>query len=182
MTVSNRGAIQSRRGRRSRSSTFGFGSINRAFHRSATLVRNAIDGHARVIATMAVNRGVAAAVGNVAVAAVAVVVAAVAVAVAAMASMTTSTQAGEQALTAMARTGAAAVAIAAVARAIAVAVAAVTSNGLLFTAQESDADNREENRDTQKHSSIHPKLLDVLQSTVTGSEHVCAVIAHSSPT
>jgi hypothetical protein len=40
-------------------------------------------------------------------------------------------------------------------------IAAVTSNGFLLTAQQGDADDREKDRDTQKHSSIHPKLLEV---------------------
>jgi hypothetical protein len=78
-----------------------------------------------------------------------------------------SAQPRKQAATTMARAGAiaAAATVTTVTRAIAIRVTAVTSNGFLFTAQEGDADDREKDRDTQKHSSIHPKLLEVSQST-----------------
>lgn len=38
-------------------------------------------------------------------------------------------------------------------------VATVTGDGLTVTAQQGDADNREENRDAQKQCSIHPRIL-----------------------
>jgi hypothetical protein len=39
------------------------------------------------------------------------------------------------------------------------AVATVTGDGLVFTAQHGDADNREENRDAQNQCTIHPRIL-----------------------
>jgi hypothetical protein len=91
----------------------------------------------------------------------------------------TRTQAGKQALAAMASAARAststAAAITSIARTIGIAVAAVASNRFLLTAQQGDADDREKDRDSKQHSSIHPKLLEVSQSTVKGSEHVGAV-------
>ena len=56
---------------------------------------------------------------------------------------------GQEALAAMAASGATARAVAAVARAITIAVAAMTGDGFLFTAQQGDADDREKDRDTE---------------------------------
>jgi hypothetical protein len=125
---------------------------------------------------------VAAAVNGAAVAAAVArrnVAAAVAYAVAttAAAAVVTGAKTRKQALaTAAAVAGAGASTVASVAGAVAIAITTMAGNGLGFTAHEGDADNREKDRDTEKNSSIHPKLLEVAQSTVKGSEHVDAVL------
>ncbi len=55
--------------------------------------------------------------------------------------------------------GASAAAIAAVAAAAGAAIAAVSGHDLVLTADQGDADHREENRDAKNQCTIHPKFL-----------------------
>jgi hypothetical protein len=52
-----------------------------------------------------------------------------------------------------------AAAIATIPTAAIAAIAAMAGHDLVFTAQEGDADHREENRDAKHQCSIHPKFL-----------------------
>ena len=65
----------------------------------------------------------------------------------------------EQAMAMAMATTAATAATASAAAALAATAASVTGNGHLLTAQQSDADNREEHRDAQDQSTVHPRIL-----------------------
>jgi hypothetical protein len=150
LTVGDGSTIQSRRGRRSRSafggSRFGSSALDgrAAFNWIAFLNRNAVT--AAVISAVA--HGDVAVVAVIIATAIMISMATIAaVATVAATGRFTSSHASKQALTTATITSAAA--IAAVARAVAIAIATAASDGLLFTAQQSDADNREKDRDTE---------------------------------
>jgi len=63
------------------------------------------------------------------------------------------------AMTMAVATTAATATTASAAAALAAAAASVTGNGHLLTAQQGDADNREEHRDSQDQSTVHPRIL-----------------------
>jgi hypothetical protein len=46
------------------------------------------------------------------------------------------------------------------------AVAAMTGDSRLLTAQQGDADNRDENRDSHNQSAVHPRILQQKTGTL----------------
>lgn len=142
LTVSHGSTIERRRGRRSRSAFARVSTIGRrSFNRSAAVVRSAF---IAAVAAAVARRNVAAAVA-VGMAAVAGIGVAMTSAMAAVAGMTAGAEAGQQALATV--TGGRT--IAASARTVAIAVTALAGNGLVFTAHEGDAEDRDKNRDTE---------------------------------
>jgi hypothetical protein len=90
----------------------------------------------------------------------------------AVATMTTAVAA-----TAIAR----ATAVATTAAATAATVAAVTSQNLVVTAHQGDADDREENRDPENQCTIHPKNLQQTGTSDLDSNQLSCRRKHSCP-
>jgi hypothetical protein len=82
----------------------------------------------------------------------------------------------------MMATTTAATAIAAVAAVAAAAATMTEGHRLVVTAQEGDADDREENRETENNNTIHPQILQLLTGTVSENYRACRHDNHIATT
>jgi len=83
----------------------------------------------------------------------------------------------------MMATTTAATAIAAVAAVAAAAATMTEGHRLVVTAQEGDADDREENRETKNNNTVHPQILQLLTGTVSETtELAVTTITSRQPT
>jgi hypothetical protein len=82
----------------------------------------------------------------------------------------------------MAAVMATAAAIATVAMARAAAATMTEGHRLVVTAQQGDADDREENRETKNNNTIHPQILQLLTGTVSENYRACRHDNHIATT